>query len=67
MDRAGDPVSAYAKAIVGALVAAIAFAIPVVDDGLVWSEVLGILGAALAGGGLVWRTPWVPNVPPEPT
>ena len=56
--------TAYAKALMGALVAAVAFATPVVDDGLVWSEVLGILGAALAGGALVWR---VPNVVSEPT
>ena len=54
----------YAKAIAAALVAGIAFAVPIVDDGLVWSEVLGILGAALAGGTLVWR---VPNVVSEPT
>ena len=56
--------SAYAKALVGALVAAIAFATPVIDDGLVLSEILGIIGAALAGGTLVWR---VPNVVSEPT
>ena len=47
----------YSKAIVGGLVAAISFAIPVIDDGLIASEVLGILLGGLTGGGVVWRTP----------
>lgn len=52
----------YAKAIVGALVAAASFAIPVVDDGLVASEALGILVAALAAFTAVWG---VPNADPQ--
>lgn len=54
---------AHAKAIVAGLAAAIAFAIPIVDDGLVASEVLGILAAFLAGGGVTWT---VPNRPKNP-
>ena len=54
----------YAKAVLAALAAGIAFAIPVVDDGLAVSEVLGILSAVLVAGGVVWR---VPNVVSEPT
>ena len=55
---------AYAKALLAGLAVAISTAIPLVDDGLLFSEVLGILGAALAAGVVVWR---VPNVPPEAT
>lgn len=47
----------YAKALAAAATAAIAFAIPVVDDGLKPSEVLGIIGAALAGLGFVYAVP----------
>ncbi len=47
----------YAKAFAAGAVAAIAFAIPVVDDGLRASEVLGIAGAFLAGLGVVYRVP----------
>ena len=54
----------YAKALLAGLAVAISTAIPLVDDGLVFSEVLTILGAALAAGALVWR---VTNVAPEPT
>lgn len=46
-----------AKAVIGGVVAAISFAIPIVDDGLVASEVLGILLAGLTGTGLVYVTP----------
>lgn len=51
----------YRKAIVGGLVGALTYAIPVVDDGLVASEILGIVLAGLAGTGLVYL---VPNEPP---
>lgn len=54
---------AYAKAIVGALVAAASFAAPVVDDGLAPSEVLGILLAALVGFQTVY---WTSNTPTPP-
>ncbi|WP_028654885.1 hypothetical protein [Nocardioides sp. J54] len=47
----------YAKALVAAATAAIAFAIPIVDDGLKPSEVLGIIGAGLAGLGIVYAVP----------
>lgn len=47
----------YAKAIIGGLVAALSFAIPVVDDGLLLSEVLGIILAGLTGTGLVYAVP----------
>lgn len=52
----------YAKALIGGLAAGVSFAIPVVDDGLVWSEILGIVGAFLAGTGLVYA---VPNGPQD--
>lgn len=46
-----------AKAWVGAAVAALSFAIPVADDGLVASEWLGILLAGLvAWQGVYWTT-----------
>lgn len=47
----------YAKAIVGFIAAAAAFLVPVVDDGLLASEILGALVAGLAGGGLVYGVP----------
>lgn len=50
----------YAKAIVGGLVAALSFAVPVVDDGLAVSEVLGITLAALVGFQGVY---WTRNLP----
>ena len=54
----------YAKALLAGLAVAISTAIPLVDDGLLFSEALTIIGAALAAGALVWR---VPNVVSEPT
>lgn len=50
----------YAKAIVGGAVAALAFAGPVVDDGLTVSEVLGIVLAGLVGFQGVY---WTKNLP----
>lgn len=41
---------AYVGAVMAGVSAAISAAIPLVDDGLVPSEVLIILGAAIAGG-----------------
>lgn len=46
-----------AKALAGALAAALAFAIPVVDDGLAVSEVLGVTLAFLGGLGIVYAAP----------
>ena len=51
----------YAKAIVGAAVAAASAAIPVVDDGVTPSELMIILVAALTAFGAVWA---VPNAAP---
>lgn len=51
----------YAKAIVGALVAAASAGIPVIDDGLSPSEVLIIAVAALTAFGAVWA---IPNAAP---
>jgi hypothetical protein len=45
-----------AKAYVGGAVAALAFAAPVVDDGLTASEALGILSAALVAFQAVFWT-----------
>lgn len=47
----------YAKAIVAGIVTALSFAIPVVDDGLIASEVLGIILAGLTGTGVVYAVP----------
>lgn len=49
--------NAYAKAILAGIVAALSFAVPVVDDGLAVSEVLGIILAGLTGTGLVYAIP----------
>lgn len=54
--------STYLKAIVAAVVAAGSYAIPVVDDGLTPSEVLGIVVAALIALGAVFG---VKNAPAE--
>lgn len=50
-------VKTYAKAALAGTIAAISFAIPVVDDGVTASEVLGILLAGLVGLGVVYRVP----------
>ena len=42
------------NAILAALAAALSFAIPVIDDGLAPSEVLGIALAGLTAGGVVY-------------
>lgn len=44
----------YVKAILGGTVAALSFAIPVIDDGLVASEILGVVLAGLTGFGVVF-------------
>lgn len=54
--------STYLKAIVAAVVAAGSFAIPVVDDGLTVSEILGIVVAALVALSAVFG---VKNAPVE--
>lgn len=50
------------KAIAGGLVGGISFAIPVVDDGVMPSEALGIALAFLLGLGIVYAAPR--NAPP---
>lgn len=50
-------VKPYAKAVTAAVVAGASFAIPVVDDGLIASEILGIAVAALTAFGTVWAVP----------
>ncbi len=47
----------YAKSALSGIIAACSFAIPVVDDGLVPSEALGILVAGLIGLGVVYAVP----------
>lgn len=47
----------YAKSILSGVIAAVSFAIPVVDDGLVPSEILGIALAGLVGLGVVYAVP----------
>jgi len=55
-------VTVYAKAILAAIAAGLAFAAPVAGDGLSLPEILGALAAALTAGGVVWR---VPNAEPS--
>lgn len=50
-------IAPYAKAVAGGVATALAFAIPVVDDGLKASEVLGIALAFLGGLGIVYQVP----------
>lgn len=47
----------WAKALAGGVAAALAFATPIVDDGLVASEILGIAAAFIGGSGLVYLVP----------
>jgi hypothetical protein len=46
----------YAKAIAGGLTTSLGFAIPLVDDGLLPSECLGIVAAFVAGFQAVYWT-----------
>ena len=55
----------YAKAILAAVIAAISFAVPVVDDGLTPSEVLGIILAGLVALGSVYAIPNKPTAVSE--
>lgn len=58
----GSLMKQYAKSLLGGAIAAISFAIPCVDDGLVGSEVLGIVLAGLTGLGVVYAVPNKPSV-----
>ena len=48
------PAREQAKAILGGILAALSFAVPVVDDGLLLSEGLGIVLAGLTAYGIVF-------------
>jgi hypothetical protein len=50
----------YAKALIAGLLAAIAFAIPIANDGLSLSELLGMIAVLLTTGSAVAFTPWMP-------
>lgn len=50
-------VAPYWKAVAAGVASGVAFAIPVVDDGLLPSEVLGIVLAVLTGAGVTWAVP----------
>lgn len=52
-----DRFAPYAKALVAMVVAGATAAIPLVDDGLTASEILGILVAALGTGGATYVVP----------
>lgn len=70
MNTSVDFVKGSLKAVVSGAAAAIAFAVPVVDDGLVASETLGIISAFLVAFTAVYFTnntgPMAPpNGPPE--
>ena len=47
----------WAKSILAGIFAALSFLVPVVDDGLLWSEVLGALVAFGISAGVVWAVP----------
>jgi hypothetical protein len=55
-----NKIKPYAKSVLAGTISAISFAIPVVDDGLRPSEILGIALAGLIGLGVVYA---VPNKP----
>lgn len=52
-----NQIKPYLKALVGGLTSAISYAIPVVDDGLVASEGLGVVLAFLLGLGATYAVP----------
>ena len=52
-----DQIKPYLKSLVGGLTAGISFAIPVVDDGVLPSEGLGIALAFIGGLGVVYAVP----------
>lgn len=52
-----DQIKPYLKSLVGGLTSGISFAIPVVDDGILPSEGLGIVLAFLVGLGVVYAVP----------
>ena len=52
-----DQIKPYLKSLVGGLTAGISFAIPVVDDGVLPSEGLGIALAFIVGLGSVYAVP----------
>ena len=58
-----DKIKPYLKSLVSGLTAGISYAIPVVDDGVLPSEGLGIVLAFLVGLGVVYA---VPNSTYEP-
>lgn len=60
-----DKLPAWLVEVFAGVGAALAFAIPVVDDGLVVSEVLGIALAGLAGAGLTALRPGGEGVQPD--
>lgn len=47
----------YRKALVAAIIAAMSYLIPVVDDGLTTSEILGTIVAGAVAGGVTWGVP----------
>lgn len=47
----------WAKSILAGIFAAISFLIPTVDDGLLWSEILGAIAAFGVASGVVWAVP----------
>ena len=61
-----NPLRAYAKAIVAGILAGLAYMVPVVDDGLLWSEILRSVLIGLTAYATVWRVRNV-DVVPEPT
>lgn len=52
-----DQIKPYLKSLVGGLTSGLSFAIPVVDDGILPSEGLGIALAFIVGLGVVYAVP----------
>lgn len=61
-----DWVKAHNKAIFGFLTGAVAMYLQVRDHGVTTDEWWEVLGAALAGGGVVWAIPNLPKKPNPP-
>lgn len=60
-----NSIKPYLKAVAGGIATGLAFAIPVVDNGIVPSEALGIALAVLTGAGIVYGVPNKPAYEPE--
>jgi hypothetical protein len=66
MNAVVDWVKAHNKAIFGFLTSGVAMYLQVMDHGVTADEWWQVIGAALAGGGIVWVIPNLPKKPNPP-